>query len=179
MLKIDEALDKILASTPLISMETVDLLEAQGRVLREEVQAPQDFPPFPNSAMDGYAVRSSDTTDATDDNPVSLRVTQEIPASSWPTQEVKPGEAARIFTGAPIPPGSDAVELQENARREGDIVWFAKPVPADKSIRFQGSHLKQGEVVLPEYSTIHPGELGLLASCGRSFVDVSRRPRRQ
>ncbi len=177
MLSIEEALENIMKQVQPISTETVDLLGAQNRVLREEILAPNDFPLFSNSAMDGYAVRSVDTDKATTDEPVSLRVTQEIPASHWSTQEVQPGEAARIFTGAPIPPGADAVEPQENARREGDRVWFSKPIPVEKSIRFQGSHLKQGEVILPVSHTIHAGELGLLASCGRSTLQVSRRPR--
>lgn len=177
MLSIEEALQSILGAVTPVSTETVDLLGAQHRVLREEIFAPQDFPPFSNSAMDGYALRSSDTSQATAETPVCLKVAFELPASRWPTQEVRPGEAARIFTGAPIPPEADAVELQENARREGDKVWFSKPVPAGKSIRSQGSHLKRDEVVLPKWSVVRSGEVGLLASCGRSFVEVSRRPR--
>ncbi len=177
MRSIAEALQQILPyATPLAS-ESVDLLQAYGRILQEEIHAPHDFPSFTNSAMDGYAVRSAETQDASQDSPVALQVTQEIPASHWPEQEVKPGEAARIFTGAPVPPGSDAVELQENIRRDGDTIYLEKPVPADKSLRHQGSNAQQGEVILPKGSWLQAGEIGILASIGRTRLQVTRRPR--
>lgn len=177
MQSIKEALQQILSHTQALSSESVDLLQAQERILQEEICAPHDFPPFTNSAMDGYAVRSVDTQSASPENPVCLNVTQEIPASHWPEQEVVEGEAARIFTGAPVPPGCDAVEPQENIRREGNKIWLEKPVPYDKSLRHQGSNTQQGEVIIPEGTQLQAGEIGILASIGRTRLTVTRRPR--
>lgn len=177
MLSIHEALERILSKVSILSEESVDILEARDRVLREEVLATRDFPAFDNSAMDGYALRAEDTRHATREHPVSLQITQEIPASFWPTQSVEPGTAARIFTGAPIPKGADAVEIQENVKREGNTLSLTQPVATGKSIRVQGSHLQQGRVVLPKFSWLRSGEIGVLASLGRSWIRVSRRPR--
>lgn len=179
MLSMEEARFKILREVPSLGCESVGLLEARGRTLQEELHSPVDMPSFSNTAMDGYALRSEDTASASEEHPVELKVTQLIQASHWPEVTLEPGEAARIFTGAPLPPGADAVELQENvsADEATQRVTLTKPVPQDKSIRKQGAYLQKGEVLLPQGTQLEAGEIGLLASVGRGQVRVKRRPR--
>ena len=177
LLPMEQALKIILAHGEKVASEKVDLMSAQGRILREEIRAPWDFPRFSNTAMDGYALISEETQNASSEKPVFLKLTQEIPASRSFEEKILSGESARIFTGAAIPAGANAVEWQENVELEGDLVKITKPVKAGKSIRYQGSDLGQGELILEEGTVLHPGELALLASIGRSFIQVSQKPR--
>ena len=158
------------------------MLEAVGQVLAEDVVAPFDVPPLTNAAMDGYAVRSADTASATERQPVRLRVIEDLPAGRCASNEVAPGSAIRIMTGAPLPDGADTVvqfELTGEGRGESrrDAVSVYAPCPPATNIRQAGEDLRRGETVLSAGSPVRPAEVGVLATMGRTTAPVHRRPR--
>jgi len=151
----------------LTDTETVLLLTAAGRVLAETATSPLNVPPYDNSAMDGYALRVAELGQP-------LPVSQRIPAGSTP-QPLDPGTAARIFTGAPIPPGADAVVMQEQTGvDERGLVSINAEVKAGQNIRLAGSDIAQGAVVVPAGKRLTPADLGLLASIGAAQAKVIR-----
>ena len=174
LLSLDDALPQLLAQAhALTGVQSVSTFEADGRVLAQDVSAALQVPPQDNSSMDGYAVRVTDCAHAG----VVLRVTQRIPAGTHGTQ-LHAGEAARIFTGAPIPPGADAVVMQEDCEAlEGDQVKVNKAVPAGQWIRCSGEDVTRGATVLSKGTRLTPAELGLAASIGLAQLQVSARPR--
>ena len=176
MIRVSEALKHILDDVCPLPLEKVPLLEALGRVLGEDIYAPRDIPPKNNSAMDGYVIRSSDSALATPATPVRLRVADEIPAGVMPGKNLAPGEAARIMTGAILPPGGDAVVRCEDVRREGKWIFIFSPYPPEHDVRLAGSDACCGEVVVPQGEVLGPGEIGMIAAVGRSFVFVHQRP---
>lgn len=174
MLSTQEALDAVLAAAhPLDARETVDTLAANGRVLAADVVATLDVPPMDTSAMDGYAVRTADLTgDAT-----VLPVSQRIPAGHAP-DPLASGTAARIFTGAPVPPGADAVVMQEQceAREDGTVVIRHAP-EAGEFVNRQGADIRRDSVVLAAGTRLRAQSLGLAASVGIAKLQVARRLR--
>ncbi|VVE51790.1 gephyrin-like molybdotransferase Glp [Pandoraea commovens] len=174
MLSTQEALDAVLAAArPLNERETVDTLAANGRVLAADVVATLDVPPMDTSAMDGYAVRAADLTgDAT-----VLPVSQRIPAGHAP-EPLASGTAARIFTGAPVPPGADAVVMQEQCetREDGAVVIRHTP-DAGEFVNRQGSDIRRDSVVLAAGTRLRAQSLGLAASVGIAKLQVARRLR--
>jgi molybdopterin molybdotransferase len=174
LLSLDDALPKLLAQAhALTGAQSVSTFEADGRVLAQDVVAALQVPPQDNSSMDGYAVRVADCVQAG----ALLRVTQRIPAGTHGTQ-LNTGEAARIFTGAPIPPGADAVVMQEDCEvLEGEQVKVNKAVPAGQWIRRSGEDVTRGARVLIQGTRLTPAELGLAASIGLAQLEVSARPR--
>jgi molybdopterin molybdotransferase len=174
LLSLDDALPQLLAQAHALSaLQTVSTFEADGRVLAQDVVSALQVPPQDNSSMDGYAVRAADCAQAG----AVLRVTQRIPAGTHGTQ-LNAGEAARIFTGAPIPPGADAVAMQEDCEAlEGDQVQVNKAVPAGQWIRRSGEDVTRGATVLSKGTRLTPAELGLAASIGLAQLQVSARPR--
>ena len=174
LLSLDDALPQLLAQAhALNALQTVSTFEADGRVLAQDVVSALQVPPQDNSSMDGYAVRAADCAQAG----AVLRVTQRIPAGTHGTQ-LNAGEAARIFTGAPIPPGADAVAMQEDCEAlEGDQVQVNKAVPAGQWIRRSGEDVTRGATVLSKGTRLTPAELGLAASIGLAQLQVSARPR--
>jgi molybdopterin molybdotransferase len=174
LLSLDDALPQLLAQAHALSaLQTVSTFEADGRVLAQDVVSALQVPPQDNSSMDGYAVRAADCAQAG----AVLRVTQRIPAGTHGTQ-LNAGEAARIFTGAPIPPGADAVAMQEDCEAlEGDQVQVNKAVPAGQWIRRSGEDVTRGVTVLSKGTRLTPAELGLAASIGLAQLQVSARPR--
>ncbi len=172
-----EALRVILDETPVLAAETVAAREALGRVLAAPVDSPRTLPPADNSAMDGYAVRLADTARASEASPAVLRVSFEVAAGGEASVELGPGQAARVLTGAPVPPGTDAVVRQEDTEREGDrLTVLAAPGPREH-IRDAGEDVRIGDRVLEPGAVLGPSELGLLASLGRGTVAVHQRPR--
>ena len=157
--------------------EEVDLTEAAGRHLSREIRARIDAPPFDNSAMDGYAVRAREVASAGPDEPVTLPVRGESRAGGPLPDPLAPGAACRIFTGAPMPAGADAVVIQEDTERDGDQVRVREASPARKHVRAQGSDVSAGAVLLRRGDRLWPGEIGLLASQNIDRVEVYRRPR--
>jgi len=154
----------------------VGILEALGRVLAEDIRAGRDIPPTDNSAMDGYAVRHEDTEGASQRDPVVLEIVEDIPAGVYPEKRIGKGQAARVMTGAPIPPGADAVIRVEDTRREGHGVAVLVRAEAGLDIRRAGEDVRAGELVIPTGTVIRPAEVGMLAALGRSFVAVRQRP---
>lgn len=177
MLSVEEALEKVLSAFHPLEPEEVDLMESLGRVLAEDIYADLNIPPLDNTAMDGYAVRAQDTRGASPQNPRRLRIIHELPAGYVSEKAVEPGTAIRIMTGAPIPPGADAIVRFEDTRREGDWVYVLKEVPPGKDIRRAGEDVKEGELKLRKGTLIRPAEVGMLAALGRRRVKVIRRPR--
>jgi len=174
LLPVEEALGRLLAlaeATPIDAREIVSLAAADGRVLATDLVAGLDLPPWPNSAMDGYALRLADWQGE------PLPVSQRILAGQAP-EPLQPGTCARIFTGAPLPAGADTVEMQENSEILADgRVRFLEPIKVGQNVRPQGQETRAGEVVLPAGTRLGPVELGLAASLGCAVLVVRRRPR--
>ena len=170
---VDDALARILERFSPLAAEEQPILEALGQVLAEDVRAPNDVPPFANSAMDGYAVRADDVAAA----PVHLPVTMDIPAGVAPQGPLRPRTAARIMTGAPLPPGADAVVRLEDTDGGADAVHIRKGVLAGENVRAAGEDRREGEVVLARGAVLRAAEIGVLATAGRATVRVVRRPR--
>lgn len=169
LLSVDDALVRLLAEArPVADVEEVSTLEATHRVLARAQRSTMDVPPMDNSAMDGFAVRTKDGD--------RLRVAQKIMAGSV-GKPLEPGTAARIFTGAPIPPGADAVVMQEHTAVEGDrVVLKKKPIPGEW-IRRVGSDVRKGAEILPAGKRLLPQDTGLAASVGIKTLPVFRRVR--
>lgn len=175
MIPFTDALSTVLAqSQPLEAVETPPLLEALGRTLAQDVAARENIPISDNSAMDGYAVRHADVAGA--ERP-PLRVVEVLGAEHAATRTVQPGEAMKIMTGAPIPPGADAVVMVEHTRTDGAQVWIEGEISAGQHIRPAGGDMQAGQLVLPAGTRLGAAQLGLLASLGHTRVPVVRRPR--
>lgn len=180
LLPFKKALSLVLAGvTWKMPEESVGLKNAWGRVLREDIKAGFNIPPFDKSAMDGYAVKAEDIKGASDKSPVVLKVTQELPAGKSPRTGIKKGEAARIMTGAVLPKGADSVVMVEYTKRDDAkrSVHIMMSVPPGKNVGKAGEDVKKGELVLEAGTRIGPAHLGMLAALGRSKVRVSRKPK--
>ena len=185
LLSVDQARQRILSHFQTVTTETLPLAESSKRVLAQDIVAANDLPPFDNSSMDGFAVRAADVSQATVDAPRSLRVVADIPAGSYPTISLAPGEAARIMTGAAVPVGADAVipveDTNFNDRDAGtpppDDVQIYKSPRAGWNIRPRGMDIRSGEIVLYKGRILKPQDLGLLAMLGVAQVVVYRKPR--
>nr|WP_040050164.1 gephyrin-like molybdotransferase Glp [Caballeronia concitans] len=175
MLATAEALGLLLdAARRVDGVERIDTLDALGRVLAADVVSPLDVPPMHTSSMDGYAVRAADLAAATDATPVALPVSQRVPAGHT-AEPLAAGTAARIFTGATVPPGADAVVMQEMARVSDDgAVAFTQPPAGGEWITRQGADIERGSVILPAGTRLSPQALGLAASVGCASLDVVR-----
>ena len=171
LLSVDEALEVLLAgATPVADIEEVSTLEATGRVLARAQSSTMDVPPMDNSAMDGYAVRVADIVGPE----TRLRVAQRIAAGSV-GEALAAGTAARIFTGAPIPPGADAVVMQEFCAVDGDHVVVKKKPQPEEWVRRAGSDIRSGGAVLAEGIKLRPQDTGLAASVGIKNLPVRRK----
>jgi molybdopterin molybdotransferase len=177
MLSVEEALERVLGAFHPLEPERVPILEALGRVLAGDVYAGVDVPPHANSSMDGYAVRAADTAGAGRRAPICLRVVGELAAGYVAGTEVAPGVAIRIMTGAPIPPGADAVVRVEDTAAAGEWVEVFAQVPVGQYVRPAGEDVRQGELVLRRGTIVRPQEVGMLATLGQARVPVTRRPR--
>jgi molybdopterin molybdotransferase len=176
MLRVEEALERILAEITRLAPEQAPLSEATGRVLAQSIASKEEVPPFANSAMDGYALRSSDTQGATPREPRRLRLVGVVQAGQVAGRAVGAGEAMRILTGAPLPPGADAVIQQELTQTGEDWVEVQAPVAQGNNVRHPGEDIRRGTVVLQQGAILGPSEIGVLASLGVSTVSVYRRP---
>ncbi len=173
LLTVDEALEVLLAGARAVTeVEQVPTLEATGRVLARAQASTMDVPPMDNSAMDGYAVRTADVK-APD---TKLKVAQRIMAGSV-GQALAPGTAARIFTGAPIPPGADAIVMQEFCAADGEAVTIQKVPQKDAWIRRRASDIAKGAQVLAAGIRLRPQDTGLAASVGIKTLPLARRVR--
>jgi len=177
MLSVEEALARVLAAFEPLPPERVPVLETLGQVLAENVYADMDIPPLTNTAMDGYAVQAADTAGASPEYPVRLRVVYDLAAGYTTDVAVTPGTAIRIMTGAPIPPGADAVVRFEDTERGGEWVSIFKEVPVGKNVRQAGEDVKKGVLILSWGTELRPQEVGMLAALGHKEAWVHRRPR--
>lgn len=173
LITVDEALNRLLEGVLPLDAETVPLAEGNGRVLAEPLVARRTQPPFPASAMDGYAVRAADIAHA----PADLKVIGEAPAGHGFDGTIGKGEAVRIFTGAPVPHGADTILIQENARREGDIVTALQSEPAGRHVRPAGLDFRQGDELIPAGRLLGYREVALAAAMNYASLAVIRRPR--
>jgi len=177
MISVEEALKTVLDSCKPLGLEKVNLLEAQGRVIGEDIIAARNIPSAANSAKDGYAVRTADIKGARPSKPVELRVTEIIAAGSIPRKTVKKGQAARIMTGAIVPKGADAVVCREDTVESDKTVLIKAPVSSGLEIRPAGEDVQKDERVFPAGTALKPAHVGMLAMLGRPFVSVCRQPR--
>ena len=186
MISVEEARARILAFVERLEAERVPPLEALGQTLAEDVVAGFDIPPLDNTAMDGYAVRAADTAGASESRPRELRVIADLAAGYVLETAVGAGEAVRIMTGAPVPPGADAIvpfeETDETLRepgeapaRGGTVGVFKAAAPA-ANVRRRGEDIRAGLVALEAGRVVRASEIGVLASLGRTRVAVHRRP---
>lgn len=194
-----EALNAILANFNALGVMEVALPDALGLVLAEDVASDMNIPPFDNSSMDGYAVKAVDVAGATDESPTLLKVAGYLPAGGAPgeSDRVETGTAFRIMTGAPVPPGADAVVRFEDTSEGrpldaprlqpqdsqaaqvnigGEVIIY-RGVATGVNVRKAGGDIVKGEVVLRAGTTIRPAEIGVLASIGKATIKVHRRPR--
>ena len=177
MISVEEALDRILSRVAVLGDERVPLTEALHRVLAEDVESPRDIPPWPASSMDGYALRSADTRAAAASAPARLEVAGRIAAGAMAARPIAAGEAFRIFTGAPLPEGADAVIPQEDVVEEGGTLRVPRPVGPGDFVRPRGEDMRRGDRVLERGRVLSAADIGMLATVGRSPVSVIRRPR--
>ena len=173
MLSVAEALERVLAAARPVGEESVAIEAALGRTLAADVHALRTQPPFANSAMDGYALRAADTRLT----PARLRVIGESAAGRAFPGAVGPGEAVRIFTGAPIPAGADAVIIQENVTRDGDFVIAGTIETPRRNVRDAGIDFVEGEPLLAAGRRLTPRDIALAAAANHPTLLVRRRPR--
>ena len=187
MISVEEALERILSYVSVLEPEEKPVLDALGQVLAEDVTSDIDIPPLDNTAMDGYAVRAADTAGATAESPVRLQVAGELAAGYLDEGQVAPGTAVRIMTGAPLPPGADAVVPFEDTHESGshdfgrfskaaDSVLICKAARPGDNVRQAGEDVRRGSLVMSRGIILRPAQVGVLASLGRATVGVIRRP---
>jgi molybdopterin molybdotransferase len=179
MIEFEEALARILASVPVPKSERVALSNAAGRILLEDVHSEIDLPPFDNSAVDGYAVRSRETSGATADAPFVLPVAGRASAGEPFSGSVPKGSCVRLFTGSVLPDGMDAVVMQEDTRaaESGSSVQILESVKAWENVRFQGEDVKRGTTLVTPGRRLTAGQIALLSAAGVASVVVGKRPR--
>ena len=173
MIPVAEAIKHIVDNVSPTEIEHVPLKECLGRVLAENAASKVSHPPVAVSSMDGYAVKSADTQNA----PSVLKLVGESPAGGGYDGVLQPGETVRIFTGAPVPEGADAVEMQENTEANGDQITFQQPIPADKFIREAGLDFALGDVLITAGTVLGARHIGLAAGMNLPTLPVRRKPR--
>ena len=187
MINVNEALQQLLSAFHPLESETIPLSEAAGRVLYEGIRSGIDLPLFTNSSMDGFVVRASDISNASQDNPIKLTVVEDIPAGRSPTKRLHENETSRIMTGAPVPEGADAVipvedtdQYDPKSRSTFDLPQtinvFRSIKPGDY-VRQKGEDVRQHDVVLEANIPLKPQELGIMAMLGIAEVPVFRKPK--
>lgn len=161
---------------PVQDREMVELGAAAGRILAASVTSDLDFPHWDNSAMDGYAVRHQDVQQCSAESPAILEIIEEIPAGVQPQKTLQPGQAARIFTGACLPPGADTIVMQEITQREGTQVKILASVPFQAFVRHQGAYYRAGAPLLEAGMVLNAPEMAVLAAAQCLQIPVYRRP---
>lgn len=182
MISVEDALSKVLSFVEPLESQVKPILECLGQVLDEDIHSSIDVPPRDNSAMDGYAVRADDISEASSSSPVQLDVIGEVRAGEIAEGEVKPNTAIRIMTGAPLPKGADTVvefeRTDESERHESPIeqIGVLCQMTRGKNVRRAGEDIQRGQLVLQRGTLLRPAEIGVLASLGTDSVRVIRRP---
>ncbi len=174
----EEALSQLLSTIAPLEAEQISCADALNRVLAQDIFAPHSLPAFPNSGMDGYAVRVADVKLATPARPARLHVASSIPAGTASDLAVTPGAALRIMTGAPVPPGTEAIVPIEHTRALDDgSVLICQPAQRGQHIRPAGEDITAVTLAIPAGQVLRPQEIGLLSALGHTHVAVVRRPR--
>lgn len=174
---LEEALEILNKNTKALKSEVVSIKDSLKRVLYGDVKSKINNPPFNKSVFDGYAFKSEDSKGTSKENPIELKIVDEIFAGMWPEIEIKHGEAVRIMTGAPIPVGTDCVLKQEETERHGDLVKIFKEMKSNENISFMGEDIKSGETLIKKGKRLDYADLGIMASSGISEVTVYKKPR--
>ncbi len=177
MIPLEAARAKVMAGCRRLPVVEAPLGDALGCVTATAVISDDNVPSFPNTAMDGYAVRAADTEGASADHPARLLVVATVAAGANPDRPVRPGEAVRIMTGAPMPEGADAIAIVEVTTTDGEYVLVGAPSRLGAAIRHPGGDIAIGQEVFPAGTILGPGHLGVLASIGWEKIAVYRRPR--
>lgn len=172
MISYEQALKSILINTPILPAELVLIEDSFGRILRENIYAGIDMPPFDKSAMDGYAIRAADSKDA----PVELRCIGLIQAGQDFKKKLNPGECVKIMTGAPMPKNSDSVVMIENTRQSGDWVGVLEPVKKGENVCLKGQDIRNKEQVLKKEKKITSSEVAVIATLGKRYVKATKEP---
>jgi molybdopterin molybdotransferase len=185
LIRVEEALQRILSVISVLNEEEAPLLEAVGQVLSRDIHSTIDVPPADNSAMDGFAVQAGSTRGASPSSPRELKVIGQVAAGGLPAGPVGAGEAVRIMTGAPVPPGADTVvqfeDTDEEERRQAQHtslshIGIRREVSVGLNIRRAGEDIPRGSLVAARGTVLHPPQIGVLASLGMARVPVIRRP---
>ncbi len=174
--RLNGALETVLSKIERVGTEETTFARARGRVLAEDVVSEVDVPPFDRAAVDGYAVRASDTFGTKEDSPVELRVVGAVEIGTRPEVQVGEHEAVKIMTGAPLPEGADAVLMVEYTRAEGKSLKVLRLITPGKNVSARGEDVKAGQTVLCQGRVLRPQDIGMLASIGRLRVRVVRKP---
>jgi molybdopterin molybdotransferase len=177
MLSVAEAVARVVGDVTVLGEERVPLLDAAGRVLAADVRATYTLPSCDNSAMDGYAVKSSELAGAGAETPRQFRVIETVAAGRFPTRAIEPGEATRIMTGAPLPMGADTVVRVEDTDGGVSVVRALNDRDCGRNVRPRGEDFRAGDVVLAAGEPIGAAQVGVLASLGVAQVPVHRAPR--
>lgn len=170
-------MEMVLSSVKQLEPETVPFDSASGRVLAEDIVSGVDVPPFDRSAVDGYAVRASDTFGVTQTRPKKLRMMGAVKMGSVPKLRVGRGQAVKLMTGAQIPKGADAVVMVELTKADGKNLMIFAPVTPGKNVSARGEDVRAGEMVLKRGHQLRPHDIGMLSSIGHLKARVFRRPR--
>lgn len=182
MISVEQALEKVLSYVEVLDREEKPILECLGQVLDEDVYSPLDVPPLDNAAMDGYALQAESIRGASQSSPAVLNVIGEVSAGAISQQEVRPGTAIRIMTGAPLPRGTDSVaqfeDTDEALRPQRPIsqIGILKEIEKGLNVRRAGEDISRGQLVLEKGTPLRPQEIGTLASLGKTTAAVIRRP---
>lgn len=171
------ARELLLAAVIPVGAERVPLSRCGGRILAQDLTAEENIPPFDRSPYDGYAFRAADTVGVSKEHPVTLRILEEIPAGSVPTVKVTEGTAVKLLTGAPIPPGADAVTKYEVTEFTGETVTLFTPAESGENIVRTGEDVRKGEILVRCGDVVDPGVAGTLAAQGTALPLVYRVPR--
>lgn len=175
MISYEQARNLVIEKAQIMGKEKVELLKALGLVAAEEVRSRILVPPFRNSAVDGYAIRSEDT--GSTGQTLRLKLLAEQPAGEYFIKRLRRGQAVKVMTGAPVPDGAGAVVPIEEAKGEGDYVVLKRPISPGENVRVAGEDVARGAVIIEKGTMLKPPHLGLLAACGINRVSVYRRPR--
>lgn len=174
---LEEALEILNKNTKALKSEVVSIKDSLKRVLYGDIKSKINNPPFNKSVFDGYAFKSEDSKGTSKENPIELKIVDEIFAGDFSEREIKSGEAVRIMTGAPIPVGADCVLKQEETERQGDLVKIFKEMKENQNISFMGEDIKIGETLIKKGKRLDYADLGIMASSGISEVLVYKKPR--
>lgn len=172
LIELERALELVLSRIRVVATEQVPLINSYHRVLAAEVYSPLAMPPFDRSPLDGYSYRAEELTSGV----LHLNVVSEVPAGTWPEREIAAGEAAKIFTGAPIPVGANCVVRVEDTETDGNTVTIRRPVLPGANVVPSGDEIQKGDTLLKAGTVLSAPAVGLLAAAGVNEVEVYRRP---